>query len=83
MTAKMRAKCRVTQIIRFGSGGEELRFSFPAKDGGYPADGSDEDQSFSTWTPSASLAMTIKNPALVGTFEVGDTFYLDFTPVDE
>lgn len=83
MTTKMRAKCRVAEIVPYGSGADELRFSFPAKDGGYPADGSDEDQSFSTWTPSANLSMVIKNPALVGTFKVGDTFYLDFTPVDE
>ena len=33
------------------------------------------------WTPSASLKMTITNPALVGKFSEGQEFYVDFTAV--
>lgn len=84
MTA-MRAKVRVTGVKPYPEEGtttqEALTFSFPAKDGSYPADGSDEDQSFARWTPGGSLSLTIANPALLGKFAVGDTFYLDFTPV--
>lgn len=85
MTA-MRAKVKITGIKPYPDAGEvsseALSFSFPSKDGSYPADGSDEDQQFSKFTPDASLSMTISNPDLVGKFAVGDVFYLDFVPVE-
>tara|TARA_R110002020_G_scaffold34066_35_gene103968 strand:- start:4756 stop:5001 length:246 start_codon:yes stop_codon:yes gene_type:complete len=81
----MRAKVRVTGIKPYPEEGqstqEELTFNFPAKDGAYPADGSDEDQQFARYSPSGSLSLTIANPSLLGKFNIGDTFYLDFTPV--
>lgn len=46
----------------------------------YDEDGSDEDNTYAKFTPSGELRMTINNPALVGVYEEGDTFYLDFTP---
>lgn len=49
----------------------------------YPEDGTDENNTFARWTPNASLTMTIQNPNLVGTFKVGDTFYVDFTQCAE
>lgn len=82
---KMRAKVRVTGIQKYPEEGqasqETLTFNFPAKDGAYPSDGSDEDQQFARFSPSGSLSLTIANPALIGQFAVGDTFYLDFQPV--
>lgn len=45
--------------------------------------GSAEDNSYASATPSANLAMTIGNPALIGTVKAGAKFYLDFTPADE
>lgn len=47
----------------------------------YPEDGSDEDNTYAKFTPGADLSMNIANPALFGSFKVGDTFYVDFTPV--
>lgn len=47
----------------------------------YPEDGADEDNTFARFTPAAHLTMTITNPALVGTFKVGDKFYVDFTKI--
>lgn len=87
MTTAMRAKVKVAGISQSKNADdvvtqEALTFSFPAKEGGYPADGSDEDQSFAKYTPMAHLSMTIANPELLGKFEVGDTFYLDFVPVE-
>ena len=80
----MRAKVRITAIKPYPEEGEAqtetLTFNFPAKDGPYPADGSDEDQSFARWSPNGALSLTIANPALLGKFRVGDTFYLDFVP---
>ena len=83
----MRAKVRVTGIKRYPEGEdcepsqETLTFTFPAKDGAYPADGSDEDQQFARWSPSGALSLTVANPNLIGKFVAGDTFYLDFIPV--
>lgn len=82
---KMRAKVRVGAIIPGfpsfdGHPTEALKLFGVAKSGAYPEDGSDENNSFARWTPSVSFDMHIANPALVGTFEVGDTFYVDFIP---
>lgn len=46
----------------------------------YPEDGSDEDNTYARFTPTASLSITIRNPDLLGKYEVGQTFYVDFTP---
>lgn len=80
----MRAKVKITNITQNKSEGgevtsEALTFNFPAKDGAYPADGSDEDQQFARYSPSGALSLTIANPALIGKFAEGDKFYLDFT----
>ena len=48
----------------------------------YPADGSDEDNTFAKFSPGANLSINIANPALWGQFKVGDKFYLDFTAAD-
>lgn len=85
MTA-MRAKVKITNIAPYKNEAgevqiEALTFNFPAKDGAYPADGSDEDQSFARYSPSGALSLTIANPALIGKFAVGDKFYLDFVPI--
>lgn len=87
MTTKMRAKVRVSAVFPFpnGEGGiasERLMLSGVAKNGAYPADGHDEDNSFARWSPSVSFDMHIANPALIGTFAIGDTFYVDFIPVE-
>jgi hypothetical protein len=42
--------------------------------------GSDENKSFSRWTPAANLEMYISNETEAGkSFEVGKEYYLDFT----
>ena len=50
------------------------------RDGGYPSDGSDENNSFAKWSPSGRFEITITNPALSNRIQVGDVFYVDFTP---
>lgn len=81
MTTTMRAKMQVRNVENFTTS-ERLTFGAVCKSGGYPADGSDEDNSFARWTPSAELTMTVNNPALLGKFKVGDKFYVDFTPAE-
>lgn len=76
----MRAKLKIANIA--GSGDyQTLRFSAVCKPQ-FDATGLDEDNTFSRYTPQADLQMTITNPALVGKFNVGDVFYVDFTKVE-
>ena len=79
---KMRAKMRVGAIMPLGNDQEALTMFGVAKNGSYAADGSDEDNTFAKFSPSAEFRLHLANPALVGTFTIGDTFYVDFTPVE-
>lgn len=80
--AKMRAKLRISGIFPTQAGDMEvMRFHGVAKsDGPYPADGSDENNTYAKFSPSVDLQLLLANPNLVGTFEVGDVFYVDFIP---
>ncbi len=75
----MRAKLKVSNVDPY-EGGENLTFSAVCKSDGYPEDGSDENNTYATFTPMAELKMTVNNPNLLGKFEVGQEFYVDFTP---
>jgi hypothetical protein len=77
----MRAKFTIISIEKFPTT-EILRMRPVCKPGGYPADGSDEDNTFAKFSPSGALELQIANPALIGTFAPGDTYYLDFTKVE-
>ena len=50
---------------------------------GAHADGGAEgtNKSWSKWTPSAQLSITITNPDAIDAFEKGRAYDLDFTPV--
>lgn len=81
----MRAKMTVSnvQLLANTAGQtiqENLTFNAVAKSGIYPADGSDEDNSYARWSPSAEFKITVANPALFGKFERGQKYYVDFTP---
>lgn len=76
--AKMRAKLKLIRIEKY-EGSERLHFNAVCKTGAYPADGLDEDNTFSKFSPSAELSITITNPALNDQFKVGQKFYVDFT----
>lgn len=41
-----------------------------------------EDQRYSKFTPSGKLEMVVDNPPALAQFTVGQTYYIDFTPVD-
>ena len=86
-TVQMRAKVAVGSVFPYRNPetgeviSETLTLHGVAKsDGPYPADGSDENNSFARWSPSVKMEFLIANPALFGGFEPGDTFYVDFTP---
>lgn len=50
-----------------------------SRSGNYPADGSDENNTYAKFSPSGRLELTIANPELMGQFTVGEEYYLDFT----
>lgn len=39
-------------------------------------------ESWSRYTPSGKLEMTVTNPAAIEKFEVGRAYFVDFTPAD-
>lgn len=49
----------------------------------YPADGSDDDNTYAKFSPSGELSLHIANPALLGKIEPGQKFYLVFTPAPQ
>ncbi|SDX13439.1 hypothetical protein SAMN05518669_103368 [Variovorax sp. YR634] len=77
----MRAKFQIASVERFGSS-EKIKFHAVGKSTAYPEDGSDEDNTFAKFSPSASCEIHVCNPALFGKFEPGQKFYVDFTPAD-
>lgn len=87
MAATMRAKVRLNHIHRHideqtGAVAQEtLTFNPVARNNAYPDDGSDEDNTYAKFSPSGEFRLTIANPALIGRFAVGETYYVDFTPV--
>lgn len=78
MSAFMRAKFQVNKVERFEGQDRITCNAVAAKS--YPADGSDEDNTYAKFSPSGDLTLTIANPVLVGKIEPGQKFYLDFTP---
>lgn len=79
----MRAKMRVTSVLKMEGGNEKVAMTCVAKSTSYPADGTDEDNSFAKWSPSGDLSITISNPDLHGKLVPGQKFYLDFTEAAE
>lgn len=84
-TTTMRAKLQVGFVHESFYGpdkaksGETLKMHAVAASN-YPADGSDEDNTYAQFSPGADLSINIANPALWGKFEVGQKYYVDFTP---
>lgn len=80
----MRAKLRIDFIQKtkdeYGNvTGLYINMSAVGKSGSYPEDGSDENNTFAKWTPSASFHAYVCNPALFGSLSKGQEFYVDFT----
>jgi len=71
----MRAKMKVNSVEKFEGNQEALKLTAVTN-------GSAEDNTYSKYTPSASLTMMVSNPELMGKFEPGQTFYVDFTAAE-
>ena len=83
---KMRAKMLVRQVQVHSNAGvtqsETLQMNAVCPAEGYPADGSDEDNTFAKWTPNASVSIQITNPELFDKFHIGQAYYVDFSPAE-
>lgn len=75
----MRAKMRVSKVDKHSETSETLHFHCVAKSDGYPADGSDENNTFAKFSPSGECRINVMNPNLIGKFTVGEEYYIDFT----
>ncbi len=75
---KARCKFRVQEVTRMGSGGNMERIKLSAE---YDPNDPD-DTKFAEATPQGTLDFHLSNPALVGTFNPGEVYYLDLIPVD-
>jgi len=86
--ANMRAKLRVSFVQEQFAWDDKTKkvfeiVSFNAVAASkYPEDGSDENNTFAKWSPSADVKIQIANPALWDTFTVGDEYYTDFTKAE-
>jgi len=78
---EMRAKMRVSKVDKQYAGQEMLTFHAVGPNKSYPEDGTDENNTFAKFTPSATLSLTVVNPVLLGKFNEGEEYYLDFTKV--
>jgi hypothetical protein len=68
------ARLTVVESVQF-AGGETVKMSAV-----YTADKSSPNYSFSKWTSSAQLTISITNPDAIGKLEVGKTYDLTFAP---
>lgn len=74
----MRAKFKIATVL-VSEHAEKIAAGPVCRTGSYPADGSDEDNTFALFSPSGSLELNITNPALRGALKPGEKYYLDFT----
>lgn len=86
-----RCKLRVESVKLMGSDGNgghtveevQLRAVSGSKvDKGYPADGSDEDNTYARYSPSADFRLSVANPALFGMFKPEQRYYVDMTEAE-
>lgn len=79
--SEMRAKMVILGVEKVGDTIENIDFRAVCANE-FGEDGSDENNTYAMWTPTAELSMTITNPDLIGKFEEGQEFYVDFTAVN-
>lgn len=77
----MRAKLKITAVHSF-EGMDRLEMTAVCRSDSYPEDGSDEDNTYAKFSPTAKFEISIQNPALLGKFAVGEKYYVDFTKAD-
>lgn len=72
----VRAKFRVEAVQDIGEASKSVTLRAV-----YSDDKESANYSWSKWTPSGELRMSITNPDAFNQFELGAEYFLDFTPV--
>lgn len=77
MNVRAKFQCQsINHIMTHSPGDQTAILTFaPVYD-----NGSGENKTWSKYTPQGKLEMTVTNPDAVAAFEVGKSYYLDFTP---
>jgi hypothetical protein len=75
----MRAKFAVEAVENVSETQQNVYFRGVSGTWPYPADGSDENNTYAKFSPMAEARFGIANPNLRDAFAVGDEFYADFT----
>lgn len=70
----VRAKLRLASVTKTVWGGTFLKFEAQYDDS-IP-----EDRRFQKATPNGMVELQVDNPAALAQFELGDSYYVDFTP---
>jgi hypothetical protein len=86
MPKAMRAKIYVEKVEQFGNEGKVTQESVHLKcvsSSKYGPNGESEDNTFARYTPCGGAHLQITNPELLGHFRPGQTFYVEFTPVEQ
>lgn len=74
MTVRAKMRCDAIQTPEYGAG--RVYFNCVYDPGSVP-----EDQAFTKFTPSGTATFLIDNPPALAQFVVGESYYVDFTPV--
>lgn len=80
--ATVRAKFAVTQVSRSLYQGGKMVAKTVHMTPVYSTDPEHENKKFWDATPNGKLEMTVANEDVLGVFDVGREFYIDFTPAD-
>lgn len=75
MSKTILAKFKVGSVTDYGNANHEVHLS-PV------VSGSEENKSFSMYTPSGKIEMLINNPETIGFFEAGSEYFVEFKKVD-
>lgn len=78
MSAQVRAKFFVTQIINHHNGNAESDQCGEVK---LAPVYDDANKDWSKWTPQGEIKMTITNPKALEAFDLGGQYFVDFTRV--
>lgn len=68
------AKFKVGSVTNFGNNNHQVAMSPVIAS----SNDTDENKSFSKYTPSGKIEMHISNPECIGFFEAGDEYYVEF-----
>lgn len=75
----VRGKFSLREIVQYAYGGESRELVFRAM---YDPD-LPEDQKYAKATPTGEIKIMVDNPAALAQFELGKSYYVDFTPAGD